>query len=98
MFESLRPMIKLIKNKMFDQAKVKESLDLLSWDPGQIEDFHRTIGNQETPLVRLSGLAEHLGVGQILLKDESPRFGLNAFKALGASYACLLYTSPSPRD
>ena len=82
---------------MFDQAKVKESLDLLSWDPGQIEDFHRTIGNQETPLVRLSGLAEHLGVGQILLKDESPRFGLNAFKALGASYAMQMQIEKNPQ-
>ncbi len=35
----------------------------------------------------LAGLAGRLGVGNIFLKDESGRFGLNAFKALGASFA-----------
>lgn len=50
--------------------------------------FHRSYeGYQETPLVELDGLAETLGVAAISVKDESDRFGLNAFKALGASYA-----------
>ena len=40
-----------------------------------------------TPLVRLPGLAHRLGVGGILVKDEAHRFGLKAFKALGATYA-----------
>jgi diaminopropionate ammonia-lyase len=45
-----------------------------------------------TPLVRLKGLAAQLGVADIYVKDESKRFGLNAFKALGGSYAigCLI--------
>jgi diaminopropionate ammonia-lyase len=38
-------------------------------------------------LVSLPTLASALGVGQILVKDESSRFGLPAFKVLGASYA-----------
>lgn len=41
----------------------------------------------ETPLVALPNLAKTLGVKQILVKDESKRFGLNAFKVLGGSYA-----------
>jgi len=41
----------------------------------------------ETPLVDLSGLAGEAGVRKILVKDESFRFGLNAFKVLGGSYA-----------
>jgi diaminopropionate ammonia-lyase len=50
--------------------------------------FHRTLpGYRPTPLVRLTGLAGHLGVADVRIKDESGRFGLNAFKALGASYA-----------
>lgn len=50
--------------------------------------FHRTLpGYRPTPLVSLQGLADKLGTAQILVKDESPRFGLNAFKALGGSYA-----------
>ena len=40
-----------------------------------------------TPLICLQKLAEALGLGGIYLKDESKRFGLNAFKALGGSYA-----------
>jgi diaminopropionate ammonia-lyase len=40
-----------------------------------------------TPLVELPGLAKNLGVGNIYLKNEAHRFGLNAFKGLGASYA-----------
>ena len=53
-----------------------------------ILDFHHSIpGHRETPLVSLPILARRLGVGNILVKDESFRFGLNAFKVLGASYA-----------
>lgn len=40
-----------------------------------------------TPAVLLSTLAEKLGVKSITLKDESARFGMNAFKVLGAAYA-----------
>lgn len=54
--------------------------------------FHRTFPDyQPTPLVRLPGLAAKLGIRQLLVKDESHRFGLNAFKVLGASYAMACY-------
>lgn len=50
--------------------------------------LHRSLpGYEPTPLWHLRGLAEKLAVGEIWLKDESYRFGLNSFKALGASYA-----------
>lgn len=50
--------------------------------------FHKSIENyQPTPLVELTDLAKSFGVGKIYVKDESFRFGLNAFKGLGASYA-----------
>ncbi len=50
--------------------------------------FHREFKEyQETPLRSLSNLAENLGLGSFWVKDESFRFGLNAFKALGGSYA-----------
>ncbi|HYV85387.1 MAG TPA: diaminopropionate ammonia-lyase [Patescibacteria group bacterium] len=58
-----------------------------------VSDFHRSLpGYAPTPLVALPGLAARLGLGRILLKDESHRFGLKAFKGLGASWAlrCLL--------
>lgn len=51
-------------------------------------DFHKTFPvYQKTPLVSLEKLAEKLQVKSIYLKDESYRFGLNAFKVLGGSYA-----------
>jgi diaminopropionate ammonia-lyase len=54
----------------------------------EVRDFHRAIsGYQPTPLVALPRLAELLGISNIWVKDESFRFGLNAFKVLGASYA-----------
>lgn len=42
---------------------------------------------QETPLAHLQDTAKSLGVGDMYVKDESFRFGLNAFKVLGGSYA-----------
>ena len=41
----------------------------------------------KTPLVELDNLAKRIGVKGIYLKDESYRFGLNAFKVLGGSFA-----------
>lgn len=40
-----------------------------------------------TPLRSLKHLARHLRVKDVLVKDESYRFQLNAFKVLGGSYA-----------
>lgn len=49
---------------------------------------HRSLDESApTPLVSLPALAERHGVGELLVKDESRRFGLNAFKALGSTYA-----------
>jgi diaminopropionate ammonia-lyase len=51
-------------------------------------DFHRGLpGYQPSPLVEAPELAAELGVGRVLVKDESNRFGLPAFKILGASWA-----------
>ena len=50
--------------------------------------FHHTLTDYApTPLRALDGLAKDLGVGKIFVKDESYRFGLNAFKGLGGIYA-----------
>lgn len=46
-----------------------------------------------TPLHRLKNLATYYGVKEILVKDESFRFGLNAFKVLGGSFAVVNYLS-----
>jgi diaminopropionate ammonia-lyase len=52
--------------------------EITSWD-----------GYAATPLVSLAAIAAEIGVGEILYKDEGPRFGLGSFKALGGSYAAL---------
>lgn len=53
-----------------------------------VRDFHRTVpGYQPTPLISRPDLARQLGVGEVLIKYEGARFGLMAFKALGASWA-----------
>ena len=50
--------------------------------------FHQTLPNYEvTPLRALNDLARSLQIKGLYVKDESSRFGLNAFKGLGASYA-----------
>ncbi|EMS1122068.1 TPA: diaminopropionate ammonia-lyase [Klebsiella aerogenes] len=54
----------------------------------QARHFHQKIaGYQPTPLYALKVLATLFGVKNILVKDESQRFGLNAFKMLGGAYA-----------
>lgn len=53
-----------------------------------VRRFHRSFPEYApTALHQLSSLAEKLGVAEIMVKDESTRFGLNAFKVLGGSYA-----------
>ena len=44
-----------------------------------------------TPLAKLDALAADLGLGALAVKDESYRFGLNAFKVLGGSFAMASY-------
>jgi diaminopropionate ammonia-lyase len=55
---------------------------------GRPLDFHRRLpGYAVTALVDAPLLASRLGVGQVLIKDETRRFGLPSFKILGASWA-----------
>ena len=69
-------------------AGQRRSADFTEATARQVLRFHRTIpGYQPTRLVRLRALARRWGVGEILVKDESTRFGLNAFKVLGGSHA-----------
>ena len=50
--------------------------------------FHKSFPQySETPLANLKEMAKFLGLEKVCIKDESYRFGLNAFKVLGGSYA-----------
>ena len=54
--------------------------------------FHKSFPQySKTPLRKLENMAGYLGVKEIYVKDESYRFGLNAFKVLGGSFAMARY-------
>lgn len=69
------------------------NLPIMSLDEvAKARAFHKTIpGYQPTPLAHLTHMAGHLGLKDICVKDESYRFGLNAFKVLGGSFAMARY-------
>jgi diaminopropionate ammonia-lyase len=55
---------------------------------GDPQAFHRTLpGYALTPLWDVPRVAGALGLGRVVVKDETDRLGLPAFKVLGASYA-----------
>ena len=61
---------------------------LSSEDTAVIRRYHRSVpAYAPTPLCELKELACKLNLGSVFVKDESKRFGLNAFKGLGGSYA-----------
>lgn len=75
------------KNSM----KCEEGICVNFLDEREIEKaraFHNSFPQySKTPLVSMSETARHMGLGGLYIKDESYRFGLNAFKVLGGSYA-----------
>ena len=83
--------IKWVLNKMpksDDQQVANMSLEEMS----KANNFHKSFPQYSvTPLTGLPHLAEYLGLKKLYVKDESYRFGLNAFKVLGGSYAIARY-------
>ena len=74
-------------------GKEQTSTDFLSEKEIQkAKQFHQSFPEYSiTPLRSLDNLAKYLGVAGIYVKDESYRFGLNAFKVLGGSFAMAKY-------
>jgi len=74
------------KNNNFNK---KEILKILSSE--DIDEAYRTISSWNsylsTPLISLNKLNEKLKLNNIFYKDESKRFHLKSFKALGGAYA-----------
>ena len=65
------------RQEMLSVSKGKHALDTISsWPKYQVTDLHE-----------LKAMAEQANVGQIYYKDESKRFDLKSFKALGGAYA-----------
>ena len=79
--------IKWVGNKMKDTGYIGSNLMSIE-EIEKARAFHKSFPEYEqTPLTALNNLASELGLGGIYIKDESYRFGLNAFKVLGGSYA-----------
>lgn len=84
--------IKWTDNPMME-SKQKSSVEFLGkQEINKAKKFHMSFpGYEKTPLRSQKNLAELLGVAGVYVKDESYRFGLNAFKVLGGSYAMARY-------
>ena len=74
------------KNFSFDKDKILKSLS-----KKDIDEAYTSISSWEgyspTPLIKLNKLTKELGLNKIFYKDESERFNLKSFKALGGAYA-----------
>ena len=74
------------KNYFFDKNSI---FRLLS--KKDIDEAYSNISNWDgyavTPLIELNKLSKEFNLNKIFYKDESKRFGLKSFKALGGAYA-----------
>ena len=83
----MKEKIKWVANNM--PASDDRQLSIMSLsNVAKARFFHNSFPQYTvTPLARLDGMAKYLGLGGLFVKDESYRFGLNAFKVLGGSFA-----------
>ena len=74
------------KNYNFDRKKI-----LNTCGEEYVEDAYKVISEwknyKPTPLIKLEKLSKKLNINNIFYKDESKRFHLKSFKALGGAYA-----------
>ncbi|NMN67692.1 diaminopropionate ammonia-lyase [Candidatus Pelagibacter ubique] len=74
------------KNFLFDENKILNSLP-----KKDIDEAYSSISSWKdyspTPLIELNKLSKELNLNKIFYKDESKRFDLKSFKALGGAYA-----------
>ena len=70
-----------------------QHLDVMSLpNVAKARSFHGSFPQYSIPpLAQLDGMAQYLGLAGVYVKDESYRFGLNAFKVLGGSFAMARY-------
>ena len=85
---------RLLANPRADRTapyRDESRLDILSLDKLRLASAEITSwrGYAPTPVHSLGALARENGVAALLYKDESSRFGLGSFKALGGAYAVL---------
>ena len=83
--------IEWVENHM--EKSADEHLSIMSLEHvAAARAFHGSFPQYSvTPLAKLDALASELGLANLAVKDESYRFGLNAFKVLGGSFAMASY-------
>ena len=74
------------KNYSFNKEEILKNIT-----EEQLDDAYSTISKwdnyKQTPLLLLNKLSKELNLNKIYYKDESKRFNLKSFKALGGAYA-----------
>ena len=92
-------MNKIIQNSIWSISSFVENNNfsfnknqiLNSLSKSDIDEAYSSISNwtgySSTPLIELNKLSEELNLNKIFYKDESKRFDLKSFKALGGAYA-----------
>lgn len=86
--------MKPIKWAINEMPKTEDSqLKVMALDEiKKARTFHESFPQYTTtPLAKLDNMASYIGVKDLYVKDESYRFGLNAFKVLGGSFAMARY-------
>jgi len=74
-------------NQQAHYSKKLQDITSLEKSNLAVDEISQWPGYQETPLYHLDKLAADIGVDKIWYKDESQRFHLKSFKALGGAYA-----------
>jgi diaminopropionate ammonia-lyase len=84
-------MCEILKNPFF-KANPDWKDKVTAFSNQDILPFHSSLeGYEATKVHTLANLAQKLGIKSVYVKDESTRFGVNAFKPLGASYCIYRY-------
>ncbi len=87
----MEPKIKWKLNTM-PKSEDKELAIMSLENVAKARAFHKSFPQYSvTPLAKLDNMADYLGLNTLCVKDESYRFGLNAFKVLGGSFAMAKY-------
>lgn len=89
MHRSTEKKVEWVKNRWYSAEYNEDELSFFTTKEIKgVLKFQKTHPSYtQTPLVSLQNLASHLNLKDIKVKDESHRFGLNAFKVLGGIYA-----------
>jgi diaminopropionate ammonia-lyase len=90
----------LLNSEASRSAYTLDEARIVSHDSGTraLSEFRTWPGYEVSPLWNLPSIAKRLDVASVHCKDESHRFGLGSFKALGGTYAAQRALARRPRN